>query len=60
MDNTKRFNEICCKFIKDKINEEKTIRSSHEKKVHKLKYPFLHRKYKLPFYFELLKYTERL
>lgn len=58
MEITKKFNDHCRLFIKNKIAEEKTIVNPIEKKLFKRKYPFIARKYKLPFYFELIEFDE--
>lgn len=50
----KRFNSVCNAFIKKKIAEEKEIKNTKEKKLCRQKYLFLKRKYKLPYYYELI------
>jgi hypothetical protein len=57
IDINQRFNEFCHTFITDKIAEEKTL-NKKEKQIFKTKYAFIGRKSKLPFFKELLKYTE--
>lgn len=54
---SQRFNEFCHTFITDKITQEKTL-NKKEKQILKSKYAFIGRKSKLPFFKELLKYTE--
>jgi len=54
---SQRFNEFRHTFITDKITEEKTL-NKKEKQILKSKYAFVGRKSKLPFFKELLKYTE--
>jgi hypothetical protein len=52
-----KFNDLCRLFIKKKTDELKPLNKT-EKKIYISKHMFLNRKSKLPFYKELLKYTE--
>jgi len=53
----KKFNTCALNFTKKKTEEYKTL-SGKEKKIFQGKYSFIKRKYKLPYYYELLKCNE--